>query len=254
MIAHALCPVLIGLAVWWVKSIEVDKMFLGGLGWALQTNAAYVFNWHPLLMVAAVVAETQAILTYRTWPFSKPTNKYIHIFWHMCAVACLGLGLKAVWRYKNLKALASLYSLHSWIGLAVVVMVFAQFALGFLVFSFPVAAPAWRRAYLPLHGFFGCFMYMSLCLNVVLGIVNKTTSQGCGYDGKGFVTGAGIEDTNPAKYYKDIYLGCRVSYGLAVTTITVALCAMYATMDLKAAAAPRPKDRDEKSALSADVL
>lgn len=69
-------------------------------------------------MVCAVVAETQgnfkyyflesvlfyefyfvrcmatAILSYRTWPFSKQTNKMIHLFWHVAGVICLGVGLK----------------------------------------------------------------------------------------------------------------------------------------------------------------
>ena len=125
----ALCPILMGLTVRWVKGSDTEALFLGGLGWSAEGavrarllracaqplglgwgylhdiinyfwNASngqrqqrrptraiaiyvnrregkcasrtypfsrfvrtqppiYVFNWHPLLMVAGVVAETQ---------------------------------------------------------------------------------------------------------------------------------------------------------------------------------------------------
>eukprot|EP00613_Pedinella_sp_CCMP2098_P070366 CAMPEP_0171909992 /NCGR_PEP_ID=MMETSP0993-20121228/9079_1 /TAXON_ID=483369 /ORGANISM="non described non described, Strain CCMP2098" /LENGTH=271 /DNA_ID=CAMNT_0012543053 /DNA_START=19 /DNA_END=834 /DNA_ORIENTATION=- len=236
MIAHALCPVVLGLTIWWVKSADTAALFLGGLGWSTNSPPIYVFNWHPLLMVTGVVAETQAILAYRTWPVSRNMNKLIHLFWHCAAVVCFSVGMKAVWRYKNLKDYADLYSLHSWVGIAVAAMVFAQFLTGFAVYVFPTLGPLWRKAYLPLHGFAGVFIYAGLCLSVTLGVTNKTTIQGCGYKSYS----GDKEDLNPAEYYKEIYLGCRVSYGLGVCVVLLCITALYAVMDLKSAG-PAPK-------------
>jgi len=39
-----------------------------------------------------------ALLAYRTWPFSKPVNKLVHILWHVVAVTAFSIGLSAVWR------------------------------------------------------------------------------------------------------------------------------------------------------------
>jgi hypothetical protein len=30
----ALCPIVMGLTVWWVKGADTEALFLGGLGWA----------------------------------------------------------------------------------------------------------------------------------------------------------------------------------------------------------------------------
>jgi len=67
----------------------------------------WLFSPHSLLRPSAA-----AVLAYRTWPFSKAMNKCIHLFWHVAALVCFCIALKAVWRYKNLKDLASLLSLH----------------------------------------------------------------------------------------------------------------------------------------------
>lgn len=32
----ALCPIVIGLTVWWVKGADTEALFLGGLGWASE--------------------------------------------------------------------------------------------------------------------------------------------------------------------------------------------------------------------------
>lgn len=43
---------------------------------------------------------------------------------------------------------------------------------------------------------------------VLLGIVSKTTMQGCGYNAQAPTFTTSNKDTNPADYYDDIYLGC----------------------------------------------
>mmetsp|Transcript_10534 Transcript_10534/g.12812 ORF Transcript_10534/g.12812 Transcript_10534/m.12812 type:complete len:262 (+) Transcript_10534:61-846(+) len=241
MLSHAFCPIMLGLVIWWAKSENTGAMFLGGLGWGTNSAPMYVFNWHPLLMTAGVIAETQALLCFRTWPVTKYINKLIHIFWHIVAVVCFSIGLKSVWRYKNLKLLADLYSLHSWIGILVMALFYGQFLVGFAAYFFPGASAEWRRVYLPLHGFLGVFIFAGFCCSIVLGIVEKTTDQGCGYNTDDDDT----KDIDPAEYYTDIYLGCRVSYGLGVCVVLSCMVTLYAVMDMLSSEPPKAKKHDD---------
>ena len=213
MIAHALCPVCLALTVWWVNGASTSTLFLGGLDWKASAHhgvpAAGVFNWHPLLMVCGVIAETQALLTWRTWPATPRQLKFIHLLWHCAAGTLFGVGLAAVFRYADIKVTANLYSLHSWVGIAIITLYYTQLFLGFAAFVYPVASPVWRRAYLPLYTFFGGFLYACFAFQVVLGLVNKTVDQGCGYNDRWTYSHG---DRNPAEHYDNIYLGCRVAY------------------------------------------
>jgi hypothetical protein len=42
---------------------------------------------------------------------------------------------------------------------------------------------------------------------VLLGVVSKTTMQGCGYNNQAPDFTSAKRDTDPAEYYGDIYLG-----------------------------------------------
>jgi uncharacterized membrane protein YgcG len=54
-----------------------------------------VFNYHPVLMVAAfVLAFTEALLAYRTWPFSRQTNKTLHFMFQSVAVILMSVALR----------------------------------------------------------------------------------------------------------------------------------------------------------------
>ena len=99
MVAHALCPICLALTVWWVNGSDLSALFLGGLDWS-GSPPAYAFNWHPLMMVCGVIAETQALLSFRTWPLSPNMLKLIHLFWHLVSGVLFAIGLAAVWRYQ----------------------------------------------------------------------------------------------------------------------------------------------------------
>ena len=154
-----------------------------------------------------------------------------------------------------MKVEANLYSLHSWIGIAIITLFYAQQFLGFAAFIFPVASPIWRRAYLPLYVFFGGFIYAALSMQVVLGLVNKTVDQGCGYNKHWSYN---EPDTNPAEHFDSIYLGCRVGYGIGITVTVISMCALYATTDLASAVGLDKKDskdepRYQRIEMSSDV-
>jgi len=56
---------------------------------------------------------------------------------------------------------------------------------------------------------------------VLLGIVSKTTMQGCGYNAQAPTFTTSNKDTDPAKYYDDIYLGCVCFWVLALSSVVL---------------------------------
>lgn len=69
------------------------------------------------------------VLVYRVVPLTKLIVKVAHGFIHAGVAVCIVVGLVAVFKFHNAYDLPNLYSLHSWIGLATVVMFGMQVCL-----------------------------------------------------------------------------------------------------------------------------
>jgi len=90
VIAHVCAVLSIILVSRWANG--TGEGFLGGLDWG---DKNLVFNYHPVLMVSAFVFSfTEALLVYRTFPFSKRVNKAIHLGFQTLAVILASIGLR----------------------------------------------------------------------------------------------------------------------------------------------------------------
>jgi len=90
VIAHVCAVLSIILVSRWANG--TGEGFLGGLDWG---DKNLVFNYHPVLMVSAFVFSfTEALLVYRTFPFSKRVNKAIHLAFQTLAVIPASIGLR----------------------------------------------------------------------------------------------------------------------------------------------------------------
>ncbi|NXW23079.1 CYAC3 protein, partial [Circaetus pectoralis] len=193
-------------------------IFLGGLGfmcmafvsaWCQHWRGGFaldgglqMFNWHPVLMVTGmVVLYGAAALVYRlppTWSGPKLPWKVLHGALTLAAFSLAVLGLVAVFRFHNNHGTPNMYSLHSWLGLATVLLFSCQvgaalapphpgsllharrphlpslqWLAGFSAFLLPWA-PAWLRAlYKPVHVFFGSTILMLSVASCVSGINEK---------------------------------------------------------------------------------
>ncbi|CAM9236903.1 unnamed protein product [Ascophyllum nodosum] len=207
----------------WAVAYQDNDYFLGGLSF----SGSGLFNWHPILMVAGfVVAYThEGILAYRTLPLSKEINKMIHNALMFLAVVLISLALWAVFQYHNNELYANLYTVHSWAGIMIVTLFYANYLGGFFNF-FAGLTPQWMtEKYMPRHVFIGIFTYFGAAFTCVLGIQDKNSALGCGYD----IT-LTSPDYNPAAHYWNLYAGCRLSNGLGVVIILTCLLATYAVM------------------------
>lgn len=201
----------------------------GGLSWNGDTKR--VFNWHPFMMIIAFLFMTLASLTFRVKCFSSCDRNYIKLLhgiqWTVAAV-CGTTGLIAVLKSHNVSTppIANLYSLHSWIGLSVIVLYLYQFFSGTAFFGFGLLSSSKRRAkMLSFHKFLGPFIYLTTGTTILLGIQEKEGFIGCAYQ----VT---TPDYNPAKHYSDIPAACRISHGLGLVVFSMMLSTTYALIQL----------------------
>ena len=132
-----------------------------------SNDTSPIFNWHPLLMVAALAAWAEGALQFRS-PLGtscglspmppRPARKAAHALLHALASVAAGAGLCAAWLSHSKKlptAIPHFYSVHALLGLFAAVLLFSQFALGFAAFLWPRGAPAARDGFRKTHASLG---------------------------------------------------------------------------------------------------
>ncbi|KAG8432430.1 hypothetical protein GDO86_016905 [Hymenochirus boettgeri] len=146
----------------------------GGLGW---DGGAAEFNWHPVLVTAGLIfIQGIAIIVYRlpwTWNCSKLLMKCIHAGLHLTALIFAIVALVAVFDFHNAKNIPNLYSLHSWIGLTVVILYGLQLVLGVSIYLLPFAPNSLRVALLPVHVYSGLLIFVTVIATAFMGITEK---------------------------------------------------------------------------------
>ncbi|XP_037373678.1 lysosomal membrane ascorbate-dependent ferrireductase CYB561A3 isoform X1 [Talpa occidentalis] len=150
------------------------RYWRGGFAW---DGTVFMFNWHPVLMVAGmVVLYGAASLVYRlpqSWLGPKLPWKLLHAALHLAAFTLTVLGLFAVFQFHQHGNIANLYSLHSWLGITTVFLFACQWLLGFAIFLLPWAS-TWLRSILkPIHVFFGVSILSLAVASVISGINEK---------------------------------------------------------------------------------
>lgn len=146
--------------------------YRGGFAW---DGSGQEFNLHPLCMVLGLVfLQGDAILVYRVFRNEPKRNvKLLHGIIHLFALIFSIVGIVAVFDFHRASKIPDMYSLHSWCGLATLVLFCLQWVLGLMFFLFPVAS-AWLRAmYLPLHVFCGAVLLVMAIGSCLLGITEK---------------------------------------------------------------------------------
>ncbi|CAL9693604.1 unnamed protein product [Knipowitschia caucasica] len=161
----------LGLAAVVLTGVWMGR-YRGGFAW---DGSALQFNLHPLCMVLGLVfLQGDAVLVYRVFRNESKRNvKMLHGIIHLFALIISVVGIVAVFDFHKAAKIPDMYSLHSWCGLATLVLFCVQWVLGLMFFMFPVAS-AWLRAmYLPLHVFCGVMLLVMSIGSCLLGITEK---------------------------------------------------------------------------------
>ncbi|POM62348.1 Cytochrome b ascorbate-dependent protein [Phytophthora palmivora] len=186
VLAHTL-PVLVvilmgywmgtGLTAYAVKDGVVTARDTSGFSWT--SGDARVFNWHPLLMsFGFVFCSIQAALVYISLPFSHAVNKRIHLSLHALGFLSAVLGAVAVFRFHNEHGITNLYSLHSWLGLGVLILFSGHWLGSFAVFFYPGAEKTVRASIAPYHIGIGLSIIGLVVATVEAGILEKLAFNG----------------------------------------------------------------------------
>ncbi|XP_047457176.1 plasma membrane ascorbate-dependent reductase CYBRD1 [Mugil cephalus] len=148
--------------------------FREGLAW---DGGAAEFNWHPVLIVSGFIfLQGTAIIIYRlpwTWKCSKLVMKLIHAGLNLLAFVFAIVAMVAVFDFHNGANIPNMYSLHSWLGLTVVVLYGLQLVLGIGMYLIPVTPASWRAAFMPVHVYSGLLLFTSVIAVALMGITEK---------------------------------------------------------------------------------
>ncbi|CAL9072909.1 unnamed protein product [Musa textilis] len=149
--------------------------FRGGLA-LISDNKDLIFNVHPVLMVIGfILLNGEAILAYKMMPGTKSFKKAVHLSIQFLAL-CLGLiGTWAALKFHNDKGIDNFYSLHSWLGLACILLFSIQWGMGFATFWYPGGSRSSRAFLLPWHVFVGAYIYALAVVTAITGLLEKAT-------------------------------------------------------------------------------
>ena len=129
------------------------------------------FAMHPALMATAfVVIGPLATVTYASegaTGLDHETAKKMHAAMHFCALTLGMLGTRSMWITHE--GGVHFQTLHSWIGITILVAYTAQFVCGLYVFYY--APGATRAAFLPVHIFSGLVIVFGALVTVLLGVL-----------------------------------------------------------------------------------
>ncbi|THG17025.1 hypothetical protein TEA_010063 [Camellia sinensis var. sinensis] len=143
---------------------------------SIQVQKKPDFFIHPvLILIGLIIIGGEAIISYKALPLKKQVKKLIHLVLHSIALILGIVGVYAAFKYHNESGIANLYSLHSWLGIGIIVLYGVQWIYGFIVFFYPGGTASVRRESLPWHVLFGLFVYILAIGNAALGFLEKLT-------------------------------------------------------------------------------
>lgn len=100
----------------------------------------------------------------------KLSVKIAHASFHTGSVIFISLGLAVEFISHYYSGETDLYSLHSWIGLATVIIFFSQFVFGLLCYLTPVVSDKIKEFYLPIHVFLGTVCFVMAIATSLIGL------------------------------------------------------------------------------------
>lgn len=99
--------------------------------------------------------------------------KSIHAGLNAVAAILAIISVVAVFDYHNVRKIPHMYSLHSWVGLTVLILYIQQLVVGFFIFLLPWAPPSLRAIVMPIHVYSGLLLFGSVIATVLMGVTEK---------------------------------------------------------------------------------
>ncbi|KAG8559662.1 hypothetical protein GDO81_017405 [Engystomops pustulosus] len=99
--------------------------------------------------------------------------KCIHAGLHLTATTLVVVALVAVFEYHNAKHIPNLYSLHSWVGLTVVILFVLQLFVSIIVYLLPITPVSIRAAFMSIHVYGGLLLFGCIMGTALMGLTEK---------------------------------------------------------------------------------
>ncbi|XP_023748109.1 transmembrane ascorbate ferrireductase 2 isoform X1 [Lactuca sativa] len=149
--------------------------YRGGLA-LFSKNKALLFNVHPVMMVTGLLLlNGEAMIAYKTISGTKTFKKLVHLSLQFLAFILSLIGLWAVWKFHNDKGIGNFYSLHSWLGLASLLLFAIQWGVGFATFWCSCGSTKFKGSLMTWHMFFGVYIYTLALASCITGVLGKMT-------------------------------------------------------------------------------
>jgi Eukaryotic cytochrome b561 len=186
-----------------------------------------------------------AVMSYRVFHvLGHNIAKLIHGVWHTLTIGLVISALVFIIKFHNDQGWGHLSSMHSWLGLLLLVVYFQNWLIGLISFGLGDFIPLhWKKKYLPSHRFLGIVGFFLAPVVMETGIAQKSWLDGtfgCMYS----ISNSGQQD-NPGAHYDSIAPGCRVAYGVGLMVILNTFLAVFALWDFNAGAENFPKPTHE---------
>lgn len=132
---------------------------------------------HAVLMVLGMCfCYTQALVSFRVLHFlGHIAAKVIHGIWHTCNIGFVAGGLYCIIKFHNMKYWGHLSSIHSWMGLILLVFYFQNWVLGGSIFGVARSffSGQFKASYLSYHRYFGIVGLLLASVTMLTGIEQK---------------------------------------------------------------------------------
>jgi len=127
-----------------------------------------------LMSLAFLVFMAPAVLSFEVFPFARHTNKSIHGLLNLIAVLSAFAGFAIILDcHNNLSSTGSFHTVHGCIGLFVLILLAINYFAGFILYGIQWAGPAWRGSLKPLHKRLGLSVILLGFANVALGVFEQ---------------------------------------------------------------------------------
>lgn len=207
--------------------------------WASESHPAYlgkpswkenIFAWHPVLAVCGFFGSQ--IIATSVWSFKSRNHTMIIKIAHvvMQSIALTGgiASIYAVAKWKATARLPHVTSMHSWVGIAALLVFLHNYTFALLrqlgKYCFP-SVHFFAPTFLHYHRSVGLTSLVLAAMAVVSGIVVKQTGlEECTY------YPPRTNEWDPTVHYQRMSVGCRLGNGIGMCVIACCGAVLFATV------------------------
>jgi len=207
----------------WAQDPSANEPYIGTPKWENDTFPSY----HPVLMVSGFfLSQVLGICTWSLVP-NHDVAKAIHGTFMMAAIGCMIAGLYAVVDFEQYVYMASLTSMHSWVGVMTITLFGIQVIFGMVMGAMKGMNSPMSQSFATMHRGFGIVTLGVTTVTIISGIQSLLISPVTGYNsGKGscgYIASDENFDKNPAAYYSRMPDACQIGLGLGVLVVLSAI-------------------------------